>query len=293
MTHALILSSHVAASRVGGLAQSIVLARLGFEPVLVPTVLFGRHPGLGPPGGGAVDPEIFAGMLEGVAARGLAPRTGLVVTGYFAHPQQVLAAAATLDALRAAGGRPLVLVDPVLGDDGKGLYVKPGVAEALAAELLPRADLITPNRWELGHLSGMPVDSHDAALAAAAGLRERLAGRRVVVTSAPAEAGRAAVLDVSDAGVWRFSHGRVLQAPNGVGDLFAALLGGALADPSGPVAGQSAVRRAVGGVADALDAAVAHGRDDLEMAGADTDLRAPLAPVMVETLGRLGGARPS
>jgi hypothetical protein len=59
------------------------------------------------------------------------------------------------------------------------------------------------------------------------------------------------------------------------------------------VAGQSAVRRAVGGVADALDAAVAHGRDDLEMAGADTDLRAPLAPVMVETLGRLGGARPS
>jgi pyridoxine kinase len=293
MSHALILSSHVAASRVGGTAQAIVLARLGFEPVLVPTVLFGRHPGLGPPGGGAVDPEVFSGMLEGVAARGLASRTGLVITGYFVHPQQVLAAAEALDALRAASGKPLVLVDPVLGDDGKGLYVKPGVAEAVAAELLPRADLITPNLWELGHLTGLPVDSHDAALAAATVLRQRLAGRRVVVTSAPAEAGRATVLDVSDAGVWRFSHGRVARAPNGVGDLFAALLGGALADPSGPLAGEGAVRRAVGGVADALDAAVAHGRDDLEMAGADVDLRAPLAPVIVETLGRVAGRGPS
>ena len=284
MSYALILSSYVAASRVGGMAQALALARLGFEPVLAPTVLFGRHPGLGPPGGGAVDPALFRGVLAGIAARDLGPRITLAITGYFAHPDQVRAAAEALDALRA-DGPVLVLVDPVLGDEGKGLYVKPEVAAALAAELLPRADLITPNLWELGHLNGHPVETEDQAVAAARALSARVAGGRVVVTSAPAGPGRTGVLDVSGAGVWRFSHGRVTHAPHGVGDLFSALLGGALTDPAGPVDGETAVRRAVGGVADALDAALARGRDDLELVAADPDLRAPLAPVMVETLG--------
>lgn len=281
MSHALILSSHVATSRVGGMAQAIALTQLGIAPILVPTVLFGRHPGLGPPGGGAVDPALFRGMLEGVAARGLGAQVRLVITGYFAHADQVLAAAEALDAW-PEGTRPLVLVDPVLGDAGKGLYVRPEVAQAVAAQLLPRADLITPNLWELGHLADASVEGEAAAVAAAEALRLRLPGRRVVVTSSPAAAGRASVLDVSDRGVWRFSHGRVSQAPNGVGDLFAALLGGALVDPVAPVSGETAVRRAVAGVADALDAAVARGLGDLELVGGSVDLRAPIAPVTVE-----------
>ncbi len=283
MPHALILSSYVAASRVGGMAQSLALARLGIAPVLAPTVLFGRHPGLGPPGGGAVDPAQFRGVLEGIAARGLGPRIRLVLTGYFAHPDQVAAAAEALDAF-PGDARPLVLVDPVLGDEGKGLYVRPEVAQAVAALLLPRADLITPNLWELGHLASAPVDTEAAAIAAAQALRTRLRGRRVVVTSSPAAPGRAGVLDVSDAGVWRFSHGRVSQAPNGVGDLFSALVGGALVDPVAPASGETAVRRAVAGVADALDAALARGFGDLDMVGGGTDPRAPLAPVSVEVL---------
>ena len=62
----LILSSFVASSGVGGFAQSLVLSALGHEPVLAPTVLFGRHPGLGPPGGAAVAADVFEGVLEGV-----------------------------------------------------------------------------------------------------------------------------------------------------------------------------------------------------------------------------------
>ena len=283
MPHALILSSYVATSRVGGMAQAIALTRMGIAPILAPTVLFGRHPGLGPPGGGAVDPALFRGVLAGIAARGLGPRIRLVITGYFAHPDQVLAAAETLDAL-PSDRRPLVLVDPVLGDEGKGLYGKPEVALAVAEHLLPRADLITPNLWELGHLAGRAVETEDEALSAAQALRPRLPGRRVLVTSSPAAPGRACVLDVSDAGVWRFSHGRVSQAPNGVGDLFAALLGAALVDPVSPVSGETAVRRAVAGVADALDAAIARGQEDLELAEDDIDPRAPLAPVSLEVL---------
>ena len=81
MPVALILSSYVAASRVGGMAQALALAALGIEPVVVPTVLFGRHPGRGAPGGGAVAIETFDDLLAGVEADGVFARADLVITG--------------------------------------------------------------------------------------------------------------------------------------------------------------------------------------------------------------------
>ena len=162
MSLTLILSSYVAASRVGGFVQALALAAFGVEPVLAPTVLFGRHPGWGAPGGGPVDPDQFRSLLGGIAAQGLPGRADLLITGYFAHPDQVAAAAETIDQMRR--DRPdggYVVVDPVLGDEGKGLYVKPEVANAVRDLLTPRADLITPNRWELGWLSGCKVDTCD------------------------------------------------------------------------------------------------------------------------------------
>jgi pyridoxal/pyridoxine/pyridoxamine kinase len=109
----LILSSFVAASPVGGGAQVLALAGIEVESVLAPTVLFGRHPGLGPPGGGAVDPALFAGVLAGIEADGVFARADAVITGYFAHPDQVASAARDL-------GRP-VLVSSVPVGRGVGV----------------------------------------------------------------------------------------------------------------------------------------------------------------------------
>ena len=226
MAGVLILSSFVAASAVGGGAQAAALAALEIESILAPTVLFGRHPGLGPPGGGAVAIEIFEGVLEGIAASGAFVGLEAVITGYFADPAQVGAAARTIDLVRAASPAALIVVDPIMGDDGKGLYVKPPVAAALAAELIPRADLITPNAWELGRLTGRVVDSPGEALAAARDL-----GRPVLVSSIPV--GRSiGVLWADDREAWLASHVRAPFAPNGTGDLLtclfvAALIGGA------------------------------------------------------------------
>lgn len=96
MARVLILSSHVAASRVGGGAQALALARLGIEPILVPTVLLGRHPGHGPPGGAAVDAETFEAVIGGVEAQGLFAKLDAVITGHFSSPEQVAIAAETL-----------------------------------------------------------------------------------------------------------------------------------------------------------------------------------------------------
>lgn len=226
MAGVLILSSFVAASAVGGGAQVAALAALEVQAILAPTVLFGRHPGLGAPGGGAVAIEIFDGVLQGIAETGAFASLEAVITGYFADPAQVAAAARTIDAVRAANPDVLIVVDPIMGDDGKGLYVKGAVATALAAELIPRADLITPNAWELGRLTGRVVATPSDALAAARDL-----GKPVLVSSVPV--GRSiGVLWADEREAWLASHVRAPVAPNGTGDLLtclfvAALLGGA------------------------------------------------------------------
>ena len=148
MPRALIISSHVAASYVGGSAQAMALAHFRFDSMVVPTVLYGRHPGWGAPGGAAVPVEAVEGMLDGIEANGLFGQTDLVLTGYFASAAQVLAAARAIDAVRAAPRsgesvrKPIVIVDPTMGDTGKGLYVPQDVADAIVSELVSRADIV-------------------------------------------------------------------------------------------------------------------------------------------------------
>src|ERR1700676_886871 len=127
MARVLILSSYVAASRVGGSAQMLALARLGIEPILVPSVLYGRHPGHGPPGGAPVDAETFAAMIGGVEALGLFGRLDAVITGHFSTSAQVAIAAEALGRVRSAAPMARLIVDPIMGDDGKGLYVREAV----------------------------------------------------------------------------------------------------------------------------------------------------------------------
>ena len=154
---ALILSSFVAASRIGGAAQQYVLAAHRIDPVLVPTVMLGRNPARGS-GGQATPPELFARMLADVEADALFGMVDLVITGHFSSVEQVEIAADALARIQAASERaPVVVVDPILGDAPKGLYVRPEVAEAVASRLVPLADWITPNLWELGHLTGLEI----------------------------------------------------------------------------------------------------------------------------------------
>ena len=213
----LILSSHVATSDVGGSAQVVAFARAGIETVFAPTVLFGRHPGLGAPGGGPVGAEVFAGMLEGIAAAGVLMTLDAVITGYFASAEQVAIAARTLDAARAASPDVRIIVDPIMGDHGKGLYVDPAVADAIVADLTPRADLIAPNAWELERLTGHAISDPATALVAARSL-----GKAVLVSSV-AVGDEIGVVYADGREAWLASHARQSSAPNGTGDRLTAL----------------------------------------------------------------------
>jgi pyridoxine kinase len=278
MPFVLILSSHVAASRVGGMAQVLALQALGIDTALVPTVLFGRHPGWGPPGGAAVDASVMAGMLEGIEAQGVFARTDAVITGYFSTAAQVVVAVDAIGRLRAANPRTLVMVDPVLGDEDRGLYVKPEVASAVKDRLLPLADVIAPNRFELGWLA-------DAATPATAGEAIALVRRlrkRALVSSVPARAGEIGVLYAAGDGAWLASHARAAQAPNGTGDALTALFTAALIDGATPI---EALGRATAAVAELVNVAVEQGASELPIVAAAARLVLPRAAIRMEPLG--------
>ncbi len=281
MPLALILSSHVASSRVGGFVQALALSQLKVDPLLVPTVMFGRHPGWGAPGGDPVGVGTFQGMLDGIEANGLYSAIDLVITGYFANGAQVRAAGMAIDKIRAAeraGGyakRPRIVVDPVMGDDEKGLYVNAEVAEALASELVPRADLITPNAWEMQRLTGTPV--RDARAARAAG---RVVGKPVLVSSVR-HGGEMAVVYADGPEAWVAAHPRQATAPSGTGDLLTALFAAALVEGQ-PIS--YAIARAVGAVFETVVAAEAWAASELPVVAMGPRLRQASANVRIERL---------
>jgi pyridoxine kinase len=213
----LVISSYVAGSRVGGGIAPYVLGPLKVDPVHVPTTLFGRHPGWGRPGGEAVPAATMQDMLDGVAANGLFEMADAVLTGYFATPDQVDVAAKAIDAVRAARGagrEPLVMVDPVIGDSDKGLFVREETARAQADALLPRADLVACNHWEFQHLA-RPAEKLEDVIEAAAENRHNwlvgsvpFRGRIANVLAADGEV-HAAASDIVEGPV-----------PKGTGDLF-------------------------------------------------------------------------
>ena len=272
MPRALILSSFVAANRIGGGAQQLALMALGIEAVLAPTILLGRNPARGAVGL-ATDRALFQGLVDGIEAEGLFARTHLVITGYFASAAQVTMAAATLRKVRAAAPGATIVVDPIMGDDPKGLYVAPEVAEAIAAELVPLADWITPNAWELSHLTGREITDAPGAAAAARSL-----GARALVTSAPARPGEIGLVCCDGPDARLYAHPRCAAAPNGTGDLVTAVFAAGLIQGLAP---QAAAERAAIAAAQAVDAA---GLGDLPLVGLAESLSHPAALLRIETL---------
>lgn len=276
MPVALILSSFVAASRIGGGAQQYVLAAHRIDPVLAPTVLFGRNPAMGA-AGDVTSPEVLRRMLADIEADAVFGEVDLVITGHFSLPEQVEIAAGLLQRVRAAASRPpVVVVDPIMGDAPKGLYVKPEVAEAVARSLIPLADWITPNLWELGRLAG--GDIHDAGEAAAACRR---LGCRALVTSVPTGEGEIGLLYCDADQAVLFSHRRLANTPSGTGDLVTASFGAGLVEGLSPLA---AAERAARVAAETVQAALEWGTPDLPIVALAERLVNPTADVRIERL---------
>ena len=224
------LSSQVVYGHVGNCAAVPALQALGFEVLAIPTVLLAHHPGHRPPRGRALPVDDVAALLDGIDEVGALGRACGLLTGYLGLPGIATVAADAVGRLRRHNPQALYLCDPVIGDNGR-VYVREGVEQAILGSLLPLADVVTPNHFELERLSGSTVTTLAQALHAARGLIVR--GPRVVVITSlqhdQAAANQLDTLAVTADAAWVVTTARLERVPNGGGDLLAAILLGQLA----------------------------------------------------------------
>ncbi|MBI5163002.1 MAG: pyridoxal kinase PdxY [Magnetospirillum sp.] len=268
----LTISSAVSYGWVGNRASVFALERLGFETCRVDTVQFSNHPGYGSFAGAVAPPAQVAALLDGLDRAGVLAGCDAVLSGYLGEAASGAAALAAVRRIKAARPGALYLCDPVIGDDGKGVYVRPGIPELLAGEALALADVATPNRFELEILSGQPVDSLAAAVGAARALLAR--GPRLVVATGVAAGGEVLCVAVEPAAAWAVRT-PLLPLPlpvNGGGDLLAGLLLGRLLEGR---QAPEALSLAVSGLYAVLERTLAAGRRELALPMAQEALAAP------------------
>lgn len=257
MSIVLAISSQVVRGHVGNSAAAFALQRLGIDAWCMPTIVLSNHPGHGEASGMRIPTLKLCGMVDTLDRHGWLGGVDAVLSGYVADPDQVDAIAGAVRRVKQANPGAIYCCDPIIGDTRKGLYVAEDVAQAIRKTLIPRADLLTPNIFELTWLAGQPTANRDAAIRAA-----REIGRgHVLVTSAPASAeNRVCNLLVSADSVSSVETDRLDNVPHGTGDLMAALMVGHMVRGDAPA---EALERATASLFRILSASTDAGADEM------------------------------
>lgn len=212
------IQSDVVYGHVGNAAARFALQKLGHEVWAVPTVLLSSHAGYARVEGESLSADLLRRLIDGLAANGWLAHCDAVLSGYLGHPDQADVVADAVRLVKQANISALYCLDPVFGDAGRA-YAKPGVAEAMARILLPLADIVTPNAFELASLASVPVGDVGSAKIAAA----RLGRPLVLATSVPAGDGRIGTLAATKDEAWFATTPLLTEVPHGSGDLLSAL----------------------------------------------------------------------
>jgi pyridoxine kinase len=211
------IQSEVVYGHVGQGAARPALQYLGHEVWAIPSVILSGHAGRTTVTGEPISADLMARLLDGVIRSGWLAHCDAILSGYLGSAEQAGVVATAVRAARKANPRALFCFDPVFGDNGRA-YAKRGVAEAMASQLLPLADIVTPNAFELASLASMPVRNPEEAHAAA----HRLARPLVLATSVP-DGSRIGTLAVTPDEAVYVTTPFLEGVPHGTGDLLAAL----------------------------------------------------------------------
>jgi pyridoxine kinase len=273
----IVISSHVARGSVGNRAAVFALETLGHPVWAVPTVILPWHPGHGRATRILPTNEEFSAFMKDLERAPWLGEVAAVLSGYLGRADQADAVAGLVNAVRAKNPKALYVCDPVMGDAG-GLYVPEVTANALRDQLMPLADIATPNRFELEWLTGARLDDLRQVMSAAL----HAGPPTMLVTSAPAMmAGGTGNLVITPSEALLAEHRSIDKPPNGLGDLTGAVfLARLLANQ--PMA--KALQSTTASVFEILARTAKRGADELTLETDAQSLSHPMAMVQLRHL---------
>lgn len=179
MSQILSMQSHVAYGYVGNRAAVFPLQRLGNEVIAINTVQFSNHTGYGSWTGDIMPIEHINKIFEGLAQRGIFKEIDAVLTGYLGDAALGEVLLKWLHLIKQQNPHLIYCCDPVMGDVGRGIFVREGVPEFFKNKAIHSADILTPNQFELELLTNIAINHLNDARAACQLLHER--GTKIVL----------------------------------------------------------------------------------------------------------------
>jgi pyridoxine kinase len=258
------IQSAVAYGHVGNSAAVFPLQRIGVEVLPVYTVNFSNHTGYGAWRGPLIAPDDVREVITGIEERGVLGEIDVVLSGYQGGEGIADVILDAVARVKSANPDAVYACDPVMGNAKSGCFVAPAIPELLRDRVVPAADIITPNQFELGYLTRTEPDTLESTLASA-DLARAMGPRTVLVTSVERpdrEPGTIEMLAVDDAGAWIVTTPLLPLKANGSGDVTAALFTAHYRE-TGSAA--TALARAVSSVYDLLSLTHESGQRDLQL----------------------------
>lgn len=241
------IQSQVAFGHVGNSAAAAPMRACGVEVIEVPTTLLSNHPHYPTMRGRVLDPDLVADLLTGLTERGLHGRATVILSGFLGRAATARAVAGFVRRAREANPQVIYACDPVMGDSDVGFFADEALRSEFATALVPLADVIFPNAFELGALAGFAIETAaDVARARAALALPAVVATSVAVAGRP---DRLATVTATADNCTAVEVTRLAVRPGGTGDLLAGLTVARLARGM-PL--PEAVARAVAGVGVAL-----------------------------------------
>jgi pyridoxine kinase len=265
------IQSHVAYGHVGNSAAVFPLQRLGHEVWPVLTVNFSNHTGYGAWRGPLIDPADVTEVIQGIEDRGVLPTCDAVLSGYQGSPAVASVVVDAVRRVKAANPAATYTCDPVMGNAASGCFVNPEIPPIIREQVVPVADVLTPNQFELGFLTGTQPATLEEVLESA-DLARTMGPRTILVTSVETGDDTIGLMAVDDDGAWLVETPRLPMKANGSGDITAALFTAHLHTTG---SARQAVERTVSSVFAVLEQTLASGERELRLIDAQDAIASP------------------
>jgi pyridoxine kinase len=218
------VQSHVVYGYAGNTAAVFPLQRLGNEVWAINTVEFSNHTGYGSWKGKVLGAELVSELVTGLEERGVLSECKAVLSGYLGDASVGKAIIEAVKKVKEKNPDALYCCDPVMGDTGRGFYVKPDIPDIFKNELLPLADIVTPNQFELEAITGINACNIDSALRAVNLLHEK-GPSIVLVTSFREKEGELCMIASNKGEIYKISTPELPLGAGvaGTGDMTAAV----------------------------------------------------------------------